>query len=83
MKMLEVRVAEIIDETPTVKSIRFERVDGQPLGGLPGRRARGRGRAHRGHPAVLAVQYARRPPRLLHRRGQARGEVPRRLRGAA
>lgn len=32
MKMLEVRVAEIIDETPTVKSIRFERVDGQPLG---------------------------------------------------
>lgn len=32
MKMIDVRVAEIVDETPTVKSFRFERVDGQPLG---------------------------------------------------
>lgn len=30
--MIEVRVAEIIDETPHIKSIRFVRADGQPLG---------------------------------------------------
>lgn len=32
MSMIDVRVAEIIAETPTVKSIRLERVDGLPLG---------------------------------------------------
>lgn len=32
MELIDVRVAEIIDETPSVKSIRFERVDGAPLG---------------------------------------------------
>lgn len=32
MDLIDVRVAEIIDETPTVKSIRFERTDGSPLG---------------------------------------------------
>lgn len=31
-ELIEVRVTEVIDETPTVKSIRFERVDGRPLG---------------------------------------------------
>lgn len=32
MALIDVRVAEIVDETPTVKSIRFERTDGEPLG---------------------------------------------------
>ena len=32
MKMIDVQVAEVIDETPAVKSIRFVRSDGQPLG---------------------------------------------------
>ncbi|OYO19272.1 MULTISPECIES: PDR/VanB family oxidoreductase [Enemella] len=32
MKLIDVKVAEIIDETPTVKSIRFVRADGLPLG---------------------------------------------------
>ncbi|MGJ3509878.1 PDR/VanB family oxidoreductase [Enemella sp. A6] len=32
MDLIEVRVAEIVDETPTVKSFRFERTDGRPLG---------------------------------------------------
>lgn len=32
MALIEVRVAEIIDETPTIKSIRFVRADGKPLG---------------------------------------------------
>lgn len=32
MSLINVRVVEIIDETPTVKSIRLERADGKPLG---------------------------------------------------
>lgn len=32
MSMIDVRVVEIVDETPTVKSIRLQRVDGKPLG---------------------------------------------------
>ncbi|WP_432557857.1 PDR/VanB family oxidoreductase [Granulicoccus sp. GXG6511] len=32
MKMIDVKVVEIVDETPTIKSFRFERVDGKPLG---------------------------------------------------
>jgi ferredoxin-NADP reductase len=32
MDLIDVRVAEIIEETPTIMSIRFERVDGDPLG---------------------------------------------------
>lgn len=32
MSLIDVRVAEIIDETEHVKSLRLERVDGQPLG---------------------------------------------------
>ncbi|MFV0457550.1 MAG: PDR/VanB family oxidoreductase [Actinomycetales bacterium] len=32
MALIDVRVAEIIDETPTIKSIRLERADGHPLG---------------------------------------------------
>lgn len=32
MALIDVRVVEIIDETPTVKSIRLQRVDGKPLG---------------------------------------------------
>lgn len=32
MSLIDVRVAEIVDETEHVKSLRLERVDGQPLG---------------------------------------------------
>lgn len=32
MTLIDVRVAEVIEETPTIKSIRFERIDGRPLG---------------------------------------------------
>ena len=32
MALIGVRVAEIIDEAPTIKSIRFVRADGKPLG---------------------------------------------------
>lgn len=32
MSLIEVKVVEIIDETPTVKSLRLQRVDGSPLG---------------------------------------------------
>lgn len=32
MELIDVRVAEIIDETPTIKSFRFVRRDGKPLG---------------------------------------------------
>lgn len=32
MALIDVRVVEVVDETPTVKSFRLERVDGKPLG---------------------------------------------------
>lgn len=32
MALIDVRVAEIIDETENIKSFRFERIDGEPLG---------------------------------------------------